>query len=345
VLRFAIRRLLWLIPSLVLVTFTVYCALRIGTNPLNAYLRTNPRASAAKQAEYVRVNGLYDGLNGYARGYFEWLWRFVRGPDSWPRSIRGRARIYPGLKDALTNTLRLGVAASVIGIGAGLVIGTIASLKPGKALDSTINTGAFIVGAIPPFVSAVLLQLLFAVKWGDWFGSPLLPPSGRYPAGHTPSTDGFWSIFTSPGAFFSDLWLTAKYMILPVSVVAIQGAAGYSRYMRASLLDVKSSDYMRTARAKGLSERRVLLRHGLRNALIPITTLLALDAGLILGGLIITENIFEYPGMGRYFLIATQNGDFPQLMPWMVIIVLSVLLFNLLADLSYAVLDPRIRLD
>ncbi len=328
-LRFTIRRLLWLVPSLVLVTFTVYCALRIGTNPLNAYLRTNPRASAAKQAEYVAANGLYDGFNGYVKGYLEWLWRFVQGPDRWPRSIRGRAQVYPGLKDALTNTFRLGVVASFVGVSAGLLIGTIASLKPGKALDSTINTGAFIVGAIPPFVSAVLLQLLFAVKWGDWFGSPLLPPSGRYPAGHK----GF------------DLVLMAKYMILPVSVVAIQGAAGYSRYMRASLLDVKSSDYMRTARAKGLSERTVLLKHGVRNALIPITTLLALDAGLILGGLIITENIFEYPGMGRYFLIATQNGDFPQLMPWMVIIVLSVLLFNLLADLSYALLDPRIRLD
>jgi peptide/nickel transport system permease protein len=115
--------------------------------------------------------------------------------------------------------------------------------------------------------------------------------------------------------------------------------------MRASLLDVLSSDYMRTARAKGISERRVLVRHALRNALIPVVTIAAIDIGAIVSGLIITERIFSYPGMGDFFLTAYSNGDFPELMPWMVLIVLSVVMFNLLADLSYAILDPRIRLD
>jgi peptide/nickel transport system permease protein len=114
--------------------------------------------------------------------------------------------------------------------------------------------------------------------------------------------------------------------------------------MRSSLLDVLSSEYMRTARSKGISEARVLFRHGLRNALIPVVTIAALDVGAIVGGLIITENVFSYPGMGKYFLSAFGEGDFPLLMPWMVIIVASTLFFNLLADISYAWLDPRIRL-
>jgi peptide/nickel transport system permease protein len=132
---------------------------------------------------------------------------------------------------------------------------------------------------------------------------------------------------------------------MPVTVVAIQIIAVYSRYMRASLLEVLNSDYMRTARAKGISERRVLVRHALRNSLIPVVTVAAIDIGGILGGLIITENIFSYPGMGVYFLSAFNNGDFPQLMPFMVVIVGAVILFNLIADMSYAWLDPRIRLD
>ena len=136
-----------------------------------------------------------------------------------------------------------------------------------------------------------------------------------------------------------------EHLVLPVTVVAIQSIAVYTRYMRASLLDVLNSDYLRTARSKGVSERRVLVNHAMRNAMLPIVTLAAIDFGLLFGGLIITENIFEYPGMGKYFLTAYSNGDFPQLMPWMVIVVLAVILFNLLADLSYAFLDPRIRLD
>ena len=117
--------------------------------------------------------------------------------------------------------------------------------------------------------------------------------------------------------------LRVKHMILPATVVAIQIIAVYSRYMRASLLEVNNSDYMRTARAKGISERRVIVQHALRNALIPIVTVAAIDIGAIVGGLIITERIFEYRGMGDFFLTAFENGDFPQLMPWMVIVVVS----------------------
>jgi peptide/nickel transport system permease protein len=172
--------------------------------------------------------------------------------------------------------------------------------------------------------------MIFAVLVTRWFNleKPFLPTSGIYPAGQ----QGF------------DLGLRIRHLVLPVAVVAIQIIAVYSRYMRASLLEVKTSDYLRTARAKGISERAVIVRHALRNALIPIVTIAALDIGSIIGGLIITERIFQYKGTGDFLITALSNGDFPQIMPLMVIIVSSVIIFNLIADISYAWLDPRIRL-
>jgi len=319
-----LRRLAWAIPTLIFVTFLVYIALRIGTDPVESYKRINPRASKAKIAQYIEVNGLDPN---FVRGYFRWLGNFVT--LDWPRSIKGSREVWPQLKDSLANTIRLGVAASGVGIIVGLALGVFAALRPGGRRDVAVNTAAFVGISIPPYVSAILFQLLFAVYWSRWFGSTLFPTSGVYP----------------PGQMGFDLGLMVKHMVLPTLVVAIQIIAVYSRYMRSSLLDVLNSEYMRTARSKGISEVRVLFRHGLRNALIPVVTIAALDVGAIVGGLIITENVFSYPGMGKYFLSAFGEGDFPLLMPWMVIIVASTLFFNLLADISYAWLDPRIRLE
>ena len=326
-LRFVIRRLLWAVPMLILATFLVYVALRVGTDPVASYKRANARASEKKIQQYIEANGLYDGFGGYIKGYFQWLRGFLTG--DWPRSIKGRREVWPAFKDAMMNTLRLGITSSVIGITLGLGLGVFVALKPGSLRDTSTNTATFVAISTPPFVSALLLQLLFAVYWTRWFGEPFLPTSGVYP----PGQQGF------------DLWLMIKHMILPVTVVVIQIVAVYTRYMRASLLDVLNSEYMRTARSKGISERRVLVRHALRNALIPIATLVALDFGAILGGLIITEGVFSYPGLGRYFLTAFDTGDFPLMMPWMFFFMTLVILFNLFADLMYAVLDPRIRLD
>ncbi|MGD9999643.1 MAG: ABC transporter permease [Ilumatobacteraceae bacterium] len=322
-IRFILRRLMWFIPTIVFVTFIVYVTVRIGWDPVASYKRANPRATNAKLDEYREINGLYDGAWGYVRGYYEWLKGFVQGPSHWSRSIKGRAEVWPPLRYAIFNTIRLGAIAAALGITVGLSLGVLAARRPGGRFDTAVNSAAFFLGAVPPFVSGVLLQLVFAVQLG-W-----LPPSGVYPPGH----EGF------------DLWLMVKFLILPVSVVAIQTIAAYSRYMRASLLDVSSADYLRTARAKGLPERQILMHHGVRNALIPVVTVIAIDIGAVLGGLIITENIFNYPGMGVYFLKSVADGDFSRLMPYLVIVVAAVLLFNLLADLAYAYLDPRIRIE
>ena len=318
------RRLAWALPTLLLVTFLVYIALRLGTDPLQSYLRTNPRASKEKIEQYKSVNGL---SSNYVLGYFHWLKNFVT--FNWPRSIKGSREVWPELKDAMANTIRLGTFATVVGVSIGLFVGMFAALKPGSRRDVAVNTGAFLGVSIPPYITAVLFQLVFAVYWSRWFGKTLFPTSGVYPPGHT----GF------------NLVLMLKHMALPMMVVAIQVIATYSRYMRSSLLDVMNSDFMRTARSKGISERQILLKHGVRNALIPVVTIAALDIGSIIGGLIISENIFAYPGMGLYFLDSFTNGDFPLLMPWMVLVVASTLMFNLVADVSYAFLDPRIRLD
>jgi peptide/nickel transport system permease protein len=325
-IRFVGRRLLWTIPTLFLITFLVFVAIRVGTDPVQSYLRLNPRATEAKIQQYKATNGLTGNI---VSQYFSWLHHFVT--FDWGRSIKGSRPVWPELKNAMANTLTLGLLASGVGIIIGLAIGIFSAMRPRSFFDQTSTTGAFVGISIPPYVTAILLQLFFAITLTRWLDldKPLLPTSGIYPPGHK----GF------------DLILRLKYLILPITVVAIQIIAVYSRYMRASLLEVKNSDYLRTARAKGVSERRILVRHALRNALIPIVTVAAIDIGAIIGGLIITERIFENRGMGDFFLTAYDNGDFPQLMPWMVFVVLGVILANLLADVLYAVLDPRIRLD
>ena len=325
-IRFIGRRLLWTLPTLFIITFLVFVAIRIGTDPVQSYLRLNPRASEAKVQQYRVANGLTGNI---VSQYFNWLGHFVT--FDWGRSIKGSRPVWPELKAAMANTLVLGSLATIVGVVIGLGIGILSAMRPRSAFDQATTTGAFIGISIPPYVSAILLQLFFAITLTRWLGldKPLLPTSGVYPAGH----QGF------------DLFLRLKHLTLPITVVAIQIVAVYSRYMRASLLEVKNSDYLRTARAKGVSERRVLVRHALRNALIPIVTVAAIDIGGIIGGLIITERIFENKGMGDFFLTAYENGDFPQLMPWMVFVVIGIIMANLLADVLYAVLDPRIRLD
>jgi peptide/nickel transport system permease protein len=176
----------------------------------------------------------------------------------------------------------------------------------------------------------LILQIVLVLQWNTWFGEG--------------STPFFTSRMNSPGIDGFG-WDRLMHMVLPALTIAVQQIAIYSRYMRASMLEVLNSDYLRTARSKGISEKRVVVRHAMRNALIPLTTFAAIDMGAIFGGLIVTEQIFEWPGMGLYFLDSFRNGDYTGILPWTMIVVLAVIVFNLIADLMYGVLDPRIRLD
>lgn len=323
--RFVVKRAFWAIPTLFIASVLVFIAVRSSTDPMAALAR-NPRASPQELEEYRASLGLDKSL---PMQYWAWLKSFVM--FDWGKSLSSRRDVWPDIQKALFNTIVLGVFAFMITITVGVTVGIISALRQYSKFDN-IGTGLSFLGiAIPQFWFALILQLFFAITLTKWFNldQPFLPVSGVYPPGHE-------------GGF--DPVLRVKHLILPALVVAFQGIAIYSRYMRASMLEVMNSDYMRTARSKGISEKRVIMRHGFRNALLPVVTYAALDIGAIVGGLVITEAIFEYPGMGSFFVDAYNNGDYTQILPWMMIVVFSVILFNLLADLAYGWLDPRIRL-
>ena len=260
--------------------------------------------------------------------YLRWLGNLVTG-DLGTSLVRNGQDVWPLVQRAMANTLLLVSVAVSLSLAVGLAIGTLSALRPGSLLDHAATTGSFMGISIPVFWLGLMLQLLFGLYLAQWLGvgPPLLPTAGIY----------------SPGQQGFDLVDRARHLVLPVLALSLQLVAAYSRYMRSSMLDVMSMDYIATARAKGLPERTVVTRHGVRNALIPVTTLAAVDLGLLVGGLIVTERVFQYPGMGLLFLDALNSGDYPVLLATVMIVSVSVFVMNLLADLLYAALDPRIR--
>ncbi len=320
-LRYVIRRLLWTIPMLLITSIIVFVAIKATTNP--AALR-GPGISSEDALRYREQLGL--DKSGTEQ-YVIWLKNIVRGDLG--ISLETRQEVWPDLRSAMWNTVRLGLFAWLITITLGVTIGVISAVRQYSWFDNT-STGLSFVGlSVPPFFFGLVLQLVLVLKFQDWFGG----------------TPFYTSQMNSPGESCGLCADRLRHMVLPALTIAVQGVAIYSRLMRASMLDVLSSDYMRTARAKGISERRVIVRHAVRNALIPVTTFAALDIGAIIGGLIITESVFQWPGMGMYFTSSFGDGDYARVLPWMMIVVVSVVVFNLIADILYGVLDPRIRVE
>jgi peptide/nickel transport system permease protein len=323
VFRYIVRRLLFSIPVLLISSILVFLAIHLTQDPTKA-LAINPRIRAEDIARLKHQLGLdRSGLQQYTA----WLSHFLRG--DWGKSLFSQRPVAPDIRSALVNSAVLGLTGTGISLIIGVGIGVYAAIRQYSLFDNIATTGAFVGLSIPNFWFAVLLQIFFGVYIVKWFHltQPLFPVAGIA----TPGTVGF------------HLLDRLRHLVLPSIVLAVQIIAVYSRYMRASMLEVMHSDYLRTARAKGLRERRVIARHAMRNALIPITTQLAIDVGAIAGGLIITEAIFEYQGMGYFFITAMRNGDYPQILPWLMVTVFFVILFNLIADIVYALLDPRIR--
>jgi peptide/nickel transport system permease protein len=325
VFRYVIRRLLYSIPVLLVASILVYVTVRWAVNPTVAF-QHNPRITPAELASIRESLGLNQGL---VEQYVTWLRHFLT--FSWGSSIISQQPVWPQLREALINSIILGVTGTVISLALGVSIGVISAIRQYSKFDNIATTAAFVGISIPNFWFALMLQVLFGVYFTQWFNlkQPIFYTAGMV----TPGTSGFQPF---------DL---ARHLALPVLVLAVQVVAVYSRYMRASMLEVLHSDYLRTARAKGLRERRVIYKHAMRNALIPVTTQLALDVGLIAAGLIITEQIFSWPGMGPLFLDSMASGDTAVILPWVMITVFSVIAFNLVADIMYAVLDPRIRYE
>jgi peptide/nickel transport system permease protein len=323
VFRYIVRRLIFAIPVLLISSMLVFFVVRSTIDPIRSY-GINPRVSQA-DLERLRVElGLDKPM---WQQYTTWLTKFVRG--DWGHSLLSRRPVGPDVRAALVNTIVLGVVAIVFSLLIGVSIGVYSALRQYSWFDTVSTGGAFVGLSIPNFWFALLLQLFFGLYLTRWLG---LSEPVFYTAG-----------MTRPGSTSFDFVDRIRHLVLPMLVLAVQIIAIYSRYIRASMLEVLHSDYLRTARAKGLRERRVVFRHAMRNALIPLTTQVALDVGAIAGGLIITESIFEWPGMGRLFVDAMGRGDYLIVLPWVMVTVGFIILFNLVADVMYAVLDPRIR--
>lgn len=322
-LRFIIRRLLLSIPLLIVGSVLVFTVLHLTTDPA-AGLRVNPRVSAADIERYRHDLGL--DRSGPAQ-YFAWLGNFVRG--QWGTSLFSSIPVAATIREALVNSLFLGIIGFAIALMVGVSVGVVAAVKQYSPFDYMATSGAFMFLSIPVFWFALIVQLLFGLYMVRWFGlsEPIFFTAG----------------LSRPGSVGFDPVDRLRHVALPAVVLAVQSIAVYSRYMRASMLEVLGSDYLRTARAKGVPERRVVVNHGMRNALIPLTTQAAIDFGALAGGLIVTEAIFQWPGMGNLFVQAMNDGDYAIALPWVMLTMTFVIVFNLIADILYAVLDPRIR--
>jgi peptide/nickel transport system permease protein len=245
-------------------------------------------------------------------------------------SVLSDKPIMPELTRVMGHTLQLVVVAELLAILIAVAIGVYSALRQYSLTDYAATTFSFLGLATPVFWLALMLQVLF-VNIYLWFNVRIF-----YTA-NLQSVD--------PGSGIHFVFDRIQHLGLPWMVLMVASIATYSRYMRASMLEVVNSDYVRTARAKGLPERRVTMKHAFRNALIPMVTLVALNFGALLSGAVVTETVFGLDGMGLYFIHALQAGDPYPIMAWLMITATLVIIFNLIADIAYGYLDPRVRYD
>jgi peptide/nickel transport system permease protein len=315
--RYLIRRVLQLIPLLILITIVSFSVMQLSPGgPLSAY-EHSPSMTARQLAVIKHDLGL--DQPPYIQ-YLRWVSGILHG--QWGYSLQSGAAVSTLVKDRLGNTLELVACAFVFAFIIALVLGVLASVKQYSIFDYVATFFSFVAYSTPVFWLGLMAQLLFAVKL-HW-----LPTAGMY-------TEGVpWT--------FGDF---LRHLLMPGLVLSLGLVAGWSRYLRASMLDVLHMDYVRTARAKGLPTRVVVLKHALRNALVPFVTVLALDVPLLFTGALLVEIVFSWPGEGRLFFDALSARDYPILMGVLLISAILILLGNLLADLMYAWLNPRVQYE
>jgi peptide/nickel transport system permease protein len=319
--RYLLRRLLESVPLLFLITVAVFVVLQLlPAGPLSIY-ENDPALSSQDLERLEERFGLHEPI---PVRYLRWLGAIVQGDLGY--SLVTQQSVITMIGDRLVNTLFLMIVALVVTLLIALPIGIISAVRQYSWLDHLSTTFGFVGFSVPPFWSGLMLIIIFSVKFREW-GLPALPASGMTTLG-------------SDGGLADRL----AHLVLPVAVLALFNAAQYSRFVRSSMLEVIRQDYVRTARSKGLRDSAVLWRHALKNASLPVVTVIALDLPMLFSGAVITESIFAWPGMGRLFLESAFRFDYAVLMGVVTISAGLIIVSNLLADVLYAWLDPRIRL-
>jgi peptide/nickel transport system permease protein len=322
-LTYISRRVLYSIPVILVASFLLFTFVRATFDP------TAKLAGSSHDAHAVARERKFLGLDKpLVVQYGDWLSKFVKG--DWGKSEHTHESTYSVITRALGYTVQLIIWGILLSAVISISIGVYSAVRQYSALDYTFTGISFVGLAMPPFWFGLIAIQFLAVGPKDWFhlNEPIFSFVGLHG--------------TDKSGINLDYF---RHLALPVLTLTVQIIASWSRYQRASMLDVMSSDYIRTARAKGVPQRSVILKHGLRNALIPLVTVMALDIGALFGGLIITEKIFSIPGMGRVFIDSLTAGDATVLVAWTIVTALFIVAFNLIADLAYGLLDPRIRLS
>jgi len=259
--------------------------------------------------------------------YVKWLSHVVRGDLGY--SLFTKRPVLDEILDRLGNTVYLMLIAFIVVIAVSLPVGIISALKQYSGFDIITTTGAFMGQAMPEFwLGIILISVFYGVLSNPLTGEPLLPSGGMYTLGES------FNIVDH-----------IRHLVLPVTTLAFAWISWYSRFVRSSMLEVIHQDYITTARAKGLPGRAVICRHALKNAALPLVTLVALDLPSLFGGALYVEIIFSWPGMGRLFYDAATKRDYPVLMAIVMIMASLIILCNLLADIAYAHVDPRVRFE
>jgi peptide/nickel transport system permease protein len=312
------RRLLWTLLLLWVVSGITFLVFNVLPSADPALLR------AGRRAEPEIVQNIRETF-GLDKPIYVQYWEYMKDVFlhfDFGRSYRNDVDVRSQLLDRLPNTLLLIAGAVVVWLAIGLTVGMISAVKRGTILDRFSMTLALVCISAPVYWLGLVVLYLFSDDIGRF---PILPGSGSFSAADNPLAK-------------------AESLLMPWFVLATAFAAIYARLLRANLLEVMGEDYIRTARAKGLSERRVIFKHGARSALTPIVTVLGLDIGILVGGAILTESVFNIPGIGRLTFDAIQRGDIITVQGATLFLALAVCLCNLFVDILYSVLDPRVRL-
>ena len=318
-LTYIARRVLYSIPVLFLSSFLSFVFVSYAGNPLGN-LRANPRIPANTLRLVAERNHLNDPV---VLRYFYWLKDFFT--DKMGKSLLTFQPIWPDVHRTILHTAQVVLIAEALAIILGVAVGIFSAIRQYSVFDYTLTSLSFLGYAMPTFWLGLLLQILFVDIFLKWHVR-IFYTSGLNSVGSTT-----WSLDR------------LQHIALPALTLCVVNFALYSRFMRAAMLDVINSDYVRTARAKGVSEPRVILRHVARNALIPLTTVVALNLGALFGGVIVTETVFSLDGIGFYFFQKLGLLDLYAVMGYLVVTSTTIIVFNLIADVIYGYLDPRIR--